>query len=49
MGVTFMLKVMMSVVSINLRMLDPFMKDRVMSNLKSTLVVTIHHTIEKIP
>ena len=32
----------MSEVTINLNILSPFMKDGVVSNLNSTLVVTIH-------
>ena len=37
-----MLKVMKSGVTINLNILGLFMKDKVVSNLNSTLVVTIH-------
>ena len=39
---SLMLKVMKSGVTINLNILGLFMKDKVVSNLNSTLVVTIH-------
>ena len=43
-----MLKVMTSEVTTNLNIFDLFMKNEVVSNLNSTLVITVHHTIEKI-
>ena len=45
---SLMLKEMMSDVTINLNILSNFMKDKVVSNLNRTLIVTMHHTIEKI-
>ena len=43
-----MLKVMTSEVTTNLNIFDLFMKNEVVSNLNSTLVITVYHTIEKI-